>query len=75
MRRELIAEVGGEFLNMDGTFRSAGKVMDDSSCLFFVMGQDGKVHTYGAVKSESQKEIYPLVSRCEPPHVAGDVHL
>lgn len=66
MRREVVGQFRGQFLNMDGTFRCAGKVVDDASCLFFVMGEDAKIHTYGAVKSESRQDISPLVTRYGP---------
>lgn len=66
MRREVLAQCGGQFVNSDGTFRSAGKVMDDAACLFFVMGEDAKIHTYGAVESERQEQVHPLFQRCGP---------
>ncbi|CAM9596728.1 unnamed protein product [Pylaiella littoralis] len=57
---EIISEGDGEFVNGDGTFRAAGRVMDDSGCHYFVMGDDGKIQAYVAVKSESEVEILPL---------------
>lgn len=57
MLRELIAQVAGEFVNSDGTFRAAGKVMDEAQCLYFLMGEDAKILGYGAVKSESEEEL------------------
>lgn len=61
---EIISEGDGEFVNGDGTFRAAGRVMDDSGCLHFVMGDDGKIQAYAAVKSESEAELLPLFKRC-----------
>lgn len=61
---ELLSRYSGEFLNMDGTFRIAGRVMDETECLFFLMGEDATVHAYAAVKSESKGELFPLLKRC-----------
>ncbi|CAN0474640.1 unnamed protein product, partial [Ectocarpus sp. 8 AP-2014] len=63
MLRELIAQVVGEFVNSDGTFRAAGKVMDEAQCLYFLMGEDAKILGYGAVKSESEEELTRLFQR------------
>ena len=67
MLRELIAQVAGEFVNSDGTFRAAGKVMDEAQCLYFLMGEDAKILGYGAVKSESEEELTLLFQRCVRP--------
>lgn len=64
--RELMSQVSGEFLNMDGTFRIAGRTMDEAQCLFFILGEDAKVHGYAAVKSESKEELLPLLTRFVP---------
>ncbi|CAN0254765.1 unnamed protein product, partial [Ectocarpus sp. 13 AM-2016] len=63
MLRELIAQVAGEFVNSDGTFRAAGKVMDEAQCLYLLMGEDAKILGYGAVKSESEEELTLLFQR------------
>jgi len=63
MLREILSEFAGEFLCMDGTFRIAGRVMDSMECLFFLLGEDAKVHAWAAVRSESKEEIRGLLLR------------
>ncbi|CAN0035039.1 unnamed protein product, partial [Scytosiphon promiscuus] len=63
MLREIHSQCGGEFLNMDGTWRIGSRVIDFPDCLFFLLGEDAKVHAYGAVNNESKEEIYPLLKR------------
>lgn len=63
MLREIHSLCDGEFLNMDGTWRIGSRVLDSPDCLFFLLGEDGKVHSYGAVRSESKDELYPLFQR------------
>lgn len=64
MQAELEAEVSGRFLHWDGTFRIAGRTADEAICLFIAMGEDAKIHTFGALRSEGQAEIPPLLMRC-----------
>ncbi|CAM9753350.1 unnamed protein product [Pylaiella littoralis] len=63
MLRELLSQCFGEFLNMDGTFRVAGRVMDAAECIFFVLGEDAKVHGYAAIMSESKEQLLPFLAR------------
>lgn len=63
MLREILSQCTGQFLCMDGTFRIAGRVMDSMECLFFLLGEDAKVHAYAAVRSESKEELLPLFTR------------
>ncbi|CAM9518125.1 unnamed protein product, partial [Hapterophycus canaliculatus] len=63
MSAELVSNAGGEFLNIDATFRVAGKTMDDAQCLLFALGEDAKVHVYAAIKSEKQDEVQPVLER------------
>lgn len=64
MKRELISLVDGEFINADGTFRIAGRVKHEAQCLYFILGQDAKVHTYAAVTSESKEQVLALYTTC-----------
>lgn len=72
MLREIIGLGDGEFLNMDGTFKVAGKVTDASTCLFFIMGDDAKIHGYAAVKSESQEQLFRFLTGYVPFHLVYD---
>ncbi|CAM9973685.1 unnamed protein product, partial [Pylaiella littoralis] len=63
MHAGVVAQAGGQIINCDGTFRIAGRVLDDANCLYFVLGERGKVHAYAAVKSESKGELLPLFTR------------
>ena len=60
MKREILALCSGEFLKTDVSYRVAGKTK--TTCC--VLGQDGKIQRYGAVTSESEKQVYPLFLRC-----------
>ncbi|CAB1106483.1 unnamed protein product [Ectocarpus sp. CCAP 1310/34] len=53
----------GQFLCMDGTWRIGLRVIDSPDCLCFLLGEDAKVHSYGAVQSERKEEIYLLLNR------------
>ncbi|CAB1109981.1 unnamed protein product [Ectocarpus sp. CCAP 1310/34] len=57
------SQYGGQFLCMDGTWRIGLRVIDSPDCLFFLLGEDAKVHAYGAVQSERKEEIYLLLKR------------
>lgn len=70
MHREVVSLVDGQFLNAYGTFRIAGRVNDDSQCLYFLLGDDAKVHAYAAVRSERKDEIVPLMIGCVNVNIA-----
>ncbi|CAB1109790.1 unnamed protein product [Ectocarpus sp. CCAP 1310/34] len=57
------SQYGGQFLCMDGTWRIGLRVIDSPDCLFFLLGEDAKVHAYGAVQSERKEEIYLLLKK------------
>ena len=66
MKREILALCSGEFLKTDVSYRVAGKTKTTSGVkgLCCVLGEDGKSQRYGAVTSESEKQVYPLFLRC-----------
>lgn len=55
----------GLFLNVDGTWRIGLRVLHGPDCLFFLMGEDAKIHDYGAFTSESHRELCPFFTRCK----------
>lgn len=63
--RELHSICDGAFLNVDGTWRIGGRVLNGPDCLYFLLGWDGKVHDYGAFASEARRELLPFLTRCE----------
>eukprot|EP00752_Nemacystus_decipiens_P012352 g10949.t2 len=63
MRRAIQSECDGEFLNVDGTWRIASRVVGMPDCLFFLLGEDAKVHDYGAVTGEHKNFLRPLYER------------
>lgn len=64
MVRGVHSNCDGEFVNVDGTWRIGSRVLLGPDCLFFLLGEDAKVHDYGAVGSESRRELLPLYKRC-----------
>ncbi|CAB1096225.1 unnamed protein product [Ectocarpus sp. CCAP 1310/34] len=48
---------------MDGTWRIGLRVIDSPDCLFLLLGEDAKIHAYGAAQSERKEEIYLLLKR------------
>ncbi len=64
MRRAIQSECDGEFANSDGTWRLPSRVPGVPNCLYTIMGEDGKVHDYAVLRSESKKEVEPFVVRC-----------
>lgn len=66
MKREILGQFSGQIIKTDTSFRVAGRTMTTSgvSGLCFALGEDGKIHRYGAVKSESEEQLYPLFQRC-----------
>ncbi|CAN0138034.1 unnamed protein product [Ectocarpus sp. 4 AP-2014] len=63
MHRELHSLVDGQFVNADGSYRLVGRVNHDAQCLYSLMGEDAKIHAYGALKSESKVETFALYTR------------
>ena len=61
---EIISQGSGAFISMDSTFKVAGRVQSEASAIFFVMGEDGKIHAYGGIQTESAAEILPLLRGC-----------
>lgn len=64
MRRVIQAECEGQIVNMDGTWRIGLRVPGVPACLYFLLGENAKVHDYGAIKSESKSQLRPLFMRC-----------
>lgn len=64
MVRGIHSNCHGEFMNCDGTYRIALRVYDGPDCLYCVMGEDGKVQDYAALRSESRPEVLPFFKRC-----------
>ncbi|CAB1102665.1 unnamed protein product [Ectocarpus sp. CCAP 1310/34] len=63
MRRVIQAECEGQIVNMDGTWRIGLRVPGVPACLYFLLGENAKVHDYGAITSESKSELRPLFMR------------
>jgi hypothetical protein len=56
-----MSRVPGEFASSDATFKVAGRVGNpDYKALYFILGENADVQTFGAIRSESADEVLNL---------------
>ena len=63
MDLEIISRGKGEFLTVDGTFKSAPRTMGNGTCLYLILGDHATIDEFVVVTSENMKDLSHLLKK------------